>query len=149
MPTRNSGRDSPKPSLSLVGASRFQSVRSWTRYREKCLVHRRTYGKTELRIVLDRFDRLSDCTRDAVREAIAVWLDDLRVVITARPDTSGFHSGHTLGHGTTSRDALDGYLTSRQTPPASHQAILDRADGRWLLTRMLAKTGTKPKHGRS
>jgi hypothetical protein len=82
------------------------------------VLHALTYlsEKPEFRIVLDGFDRLSDFMRDAVHEAIAVWTENLRVVITARPETSGCPSGHTLDHGTTSRDALDGYLTSRQTP---------------------------------
>ena len=57
--------------------------------------------KPELRIVLDGFDRLSELTRDAVREAVAAWPENLRIVITARPDTPGCPSGHTLDHGMT------------------------------------------------
>ena len=94
--------------------------------------------KPEFRIVLDGFDRLPDLTRDAVREAVAAWPENLRIVITARPDTSGCPSGHTLDHGTTPRDALDRYLTSRQVPASAHRAILDRAGGHWLVTRLLA-----------
>ena len=61
--------------------------------------------KAEIRIVLDGFDRLPDLTRDAVREAVATLPENLRIVITARPDTSGCPSGHTLDHGMTPRDA--------------------------------------------
>ncbi len=38
----------------------------------------------------------------------------------------------------TSRDDLDRYLSSREVPASAHPAILDRAGGHWLLTRLLA-----------
>ena len=94
--------------------------------------------KPELRIVLDGFDRLSELTRDAVREAVAAWSENLRIVITARPETPGCPSGFTLEHGLTPLDPLDRYLTSRQVPASARAAILNRAGGHWLVTRLLA-----------
>ena len=89
-------------------------------------------------IVLDGFDRLPELTREAVHDAIAAWPENIRIILTARPDTSGCPSGQTLDHGMTPRDALDHYLTSRQVPASAHPAILDRAGGHWLLARLLA-----------
>ncbi len=94
--------------------------------------------KPELRVVLDGFDRLSELTRDAVLEAVVAWTGNHRIIITARPDTPGCPSGFTLDHGLTARDPLDGYLTSRQVPASARPAILDRAGGHWLVTRLLA-----------
>jgi len=94
--------------------------------------------KPELRIVLDGFDRLPDLTRNAVREAVEAWPENVRIVITTRPDTSGCPLGHTLDHGRTARDDLVRYLTGRQVPASAHPAILDRAEGHWLGTRLLA-----------
>ena len=94
--------------------------------------------KPDLRIVLDGFDRLSELTRDAVSEAVAAWSENLRVVISARPETPGLPPGFILDHGLTARDALDRYLTSRQVPASARPAILDRAGGHWLVTRLLA-----------
>jgi len=94
--------------------------------------------KPELRIVLDGFDRLSELTRDAVREAVAAWSENVRTVIIARPDTPGCPAGFTLDHGLTPRDALDRYLTSRQVAASARLAILNRAEGHWLVTRLLA-----------
>ena len=94
--------------------------------------------RSELRIVLDGFDRLPELTRVAASEAVAASPENLRIVITAPPDTSGCPSGHTLDHGPTTRDALDRYLSSRQVPGSTRSAILHRAGGHRLTTRLLA-----------
>jgi ATP/maltotriose-dependent transcriptional regulator MalT len=45
--------------------------------------------KPELRFVFDGFDRLPDLTRDAVREALTAFPENVRIVITTRPEAAG------------------------------------------------------------
>ena len=100
-------------------------------------------GLPEVRIVLDGFDQLPEITRKAVGEALATAPDHMRLVITARPDTPGCPPGHPLDQRTTPRENLFHYLTSRRVPDAARSAILDRARGHWLFTRLMAQAVLK------
>jgi hypothetical protein len=96
-------------------------------------------GPPEVRVVLDGFDQLPAVTREKVSAALAERPGHLRLILTALPDTPGCPPGHSLAYGRAPRDDLERYLASRRVPAAARPAILDRADGHWLVASLLAQ----------
>jgi hypothetical protein len=96
-----------------------------------------------LRIVIDGLDQLSKGANVAVYQALSVLATDpayqeVRLLVTARSDTPPPAQSKTLLLGRADDDTIRCYLERRQIPSNTHQAIVSRAQGSWLVSRLLA-----------
>jgi hypothetical protein len=93
-----------------------------------------------VRIVFDGLDRLAVGSRTSIMEA----LDDLskcqfiRLVTTARPDTSLPSGAKVVRMEAPPKNAIDLYLERRHVPPHRRHEVVVAAQGNWLVLRVLA-----------
>ena len=97
--------------------------------------------KPPVRIVLDGFNQLPRSTRQAVGRALdevsKLGLDHVHLVITARDDTPDCPRGQQFPCGRPDPAVQIRYLMTCRVPAGIHQAVLERAKGNWLITRLL------------
>jgi hypothetical protein len=95
------------------------------------------------RLVLDGLDRLADGTASTVTAGLDILATDgalagIQVIITSRPETPLPVHHQRLELGVTADQHLEAYLQRRQVPASLQQALVQRAQGNWLVVRLLA-----------
>ncbi|HEY5870211.1 MAG TPA: tetratricopeptide repeat protein [Candidatus Tectomicrobia bacterium] len=95
------------------------------------------------RLVLDGLDRLAGGTAATVSAGLDILATDvalagIQVIVTSRPDTPLPVHHQRLELGVTADQYLAAYLQRRQVPALPRQALVQRAQGNWLVVRLLA-----------
>jgi tetratricopeptide (TPR) repeat protein len=96
-----------------------------------------------IRIAIDGLDQLSTGANVAVYHALDVLATDsalaaVRLLVTARSDTPLPAPAKTILLDKTDNSTIRRYLERRKIPANSHQAVVSRAEGSWLIARLLA-----------
>jgi tetratricopeptide (TPR) repeat protein len=98
-----------------------------------------------VRIVIDGLDRLSEANGAArtIPPMLNVLAADqrlsmCRLVVTSRPDTPLPAGAHQIVIGPADADEIRRYLVQREIPEHHHEAVIGRAQGNWLIARLVA-----------
>jgi hypothetical protein len=103
----------------------------------------RPVKETVVRILVDGLDQVPSAGEVSIREALGELaagpgLDHVRLICTARPDTDVPGGSHVLRVDKADDALLGAYLTRRRVAPGLHAAIVERAEGSWLVASKLA-----------
>jgi hypothetical protein len=96
-----------------------------------------------VRMVIDGLDQLSTGAGVAVYQALDALATDpalagVRLLVTARPDTPQPAHGKTVALGRTDDGTIRLYLERRAVPAKAHDTVVSRAQGSWLVAKLLA-----------
>jgi hypothetical protein len=102
-----------------------------------------------LRLVVDGLDRLTTGTSQLVQKALTALTEDpvlsfVHLLVTGRPETYVPPRALPLTMDLAAPEDLRAYLLRRGINPGSHDAIVERAAGNWLVAQLLADLAADP-----
>ena len=108
---------------------------------------RRLHSDRTVRVVVDGLDQLPPAAAALVQQGLGLLTSDpllgfVRLVVTSRPQTSLPAGARKLTVGRAGDEQIKAYLERREIAPALSDTIVARADGNWLIARLLADLAT-------
>ena len=108
---------------------------------------RRLHGDRKVRVVVDGLDQLPPAAASLVQRGLDLLASDpllgfVRLVVTSRAETSLPTGARKLTVGRADDEQIRAYLKRRQIAPGLGDTIVTRADGNWLISRLLADLAT-------
>ncbi|WP_128381937.1 tetratricopeptide repeat protein [Streptomyces cavernae] len=104
---------------------------------------------TEVRIILDGFDQLSDVSAEDLRDllgqvhVLSRGGPDVRLVVSSRPDVTPHPSAYKVSMDKAPESELRAYLSQRKVQQQLHDAVVASSSGGWLVASLLADYVTR------
>ncbi|MFH8737615.1 tetratricopeptide repeat protein [Streptomyces sp. NPDC017964] len=97
-----------------------------------------------VRLVIDALDELPAATRSSLVHALTAADAELRLVVTARPDSPRPPGSHILSTAQASDDTITAYLHARGVAEGHRPTLVRHASGNWLHAHLLADRALRP-----
>jgi hypothetical protein len=97
-----------------------------------------------VRLVIDALDELPAATHSSLVHALTAADAELRLVVTARPDSPRPAGSHILTTAPASDDTITAYLQARGVSEEHRPALVRQASGNWLHAYLLADRALRP-----